>query len=316
MRQEFRVIALAFAAVAGVLGFGACGETVTPVETPGVAPPRMHSGENHAPSAVMTVQDFARVESINLKMHAIGSVDPDRDVMSYAWDFGDGGGGSGREVSHTYRDNGAYTVKLTVTDQHGAAASTSTLLRIANAGPELGSLTVPATIKEGQSSNLSVTGARDVSLVDNAAGFDYQFDCGNGVWTAFSRTASVTCAGLPDNGTYTVGWRVRDKDRGSASGSKKLVVANVPPVITAVVVTVGTGGWVRVRYAWTDVPADATGATGTVSWGDGTANVNRASDPVVNTEEHQYNAGSYTITVTVKDKDGGSTSTTRPVVVP
>jgi len=314
MRQEFRVIALAVAALAGVLGFGACNETVTPVETPGVAPPRMHSGENHSPSAVITIQDFARVESINLKMHAIGSADPDRDVMSYAWDFGDGGGGSGREVSHTYRDNGAYTVKLTVTDQHGTTASTSTLLRIANAGPEPGSLTVPAAgVKEGQSFNLSVTGARDVSLVDNAAGFDYQFDCGNGVWTAFSRTASVVCAGFPDNGTYPVAARVRDKDRGSARTSRSISVANVPPAVTAGTAVVGRN--VTVSFSWTDVVADAV-ATALVSWGDGTNfSFPTGPAPTVSKATHTYAPGPHTITLTVTDKDGGSTATTLSVTV-
>lgn len=36
--------------------------------------------------------------------------------MTYAWDFGDGGTGSGQSTSHTYNTPGSFTVKVTVTD--------------------------------------------------------------------------------------------------------------------------------------------------------------------------------------------------------
>lgn len=48
-----------------------------------------------------------------------GSSDPDGSIASYAWDFGDGTTGEGAKPSHTYSKAGAYTVKLTVTDDSG-----------------------------------------------------------------------------------------------------------------------------------------------------------------------------------------------------
>lgn len=45
-----------------------------------------------------------------------GSSDPDGDNLSYAWDFGDTGTGSGATPSHTYAVAGSYLVTLTVTD--------------------------------------------------------------------------------------------------------------------------------------------------------------------------------------------------------
>ena len=43
---------------------------------------------------------------------------PDRLIVSYAWNFGDGTQGSGQSATHTYTNPGAYSVTLTVTDNN------------------------------------------------------------------------------------------------------------------------------------------------------------------------------------------------------
>ena len=52
----------------------------------------------------------------SLSMSATGSSDPDGDALTYAWTFGDGGVGSGAEVTHTYAETGHYTVVVVATD--------------------------------------------------------------------------------------------------------------------------------------------------------------------------------------------------------
>ena len=48
------------------------------------------------------------------------SVDPDGRIISYVWNFGDGGQGYGKHISHTYRETGqSYNVTLTVVDVTG-----------------------------------------------------------------------------------------------------------------------------------------------------------------------------------------------------
>ncbi|MGY1693261.1 PKD domain-containing protein, partial [Geodermatophilus sp. SYSU D01105] len=51
------------------------------------------------------------------------SADADGRVASYAWEFGDGGTGTGATASHTYAAAGTYQVKLTVTDEKGATGT-------------------------------------------------------------------------------------------------------------------------------------------------------------------------------------------------
>lgn len=49
----------------------------------------------------------------------------DGQIVSYAWNFGDGDTGTGRQRSHSYALAGTYQVTLTVTDDRGLTASTA-----------------------------------------------------------------------------------------------------------------------------------------------------------------------------------------------
>jgi PKD repeat protein len=51
------------------------------------------------------------------------SRDPDGELDSYAWTFGDGATGTGVEQAHAYEAPGTYTVELTVTDDEGNSDS-------------------------------------------------------------------------------------------------------------------------------------------------------------------------------------------------
>ncbi len=68
-----------------------------------------------------------------------GSFDPDGTIVTYRWDFGDGGIGVGSTPTHTYSSTGTYVVLLTVLDDRGATASAATTAEITEAGPGPGS---------------------------------------------------------------------------------------------------------------------------------------------------------------------------------
>jgi PKD repeat protein len=56
---------------------------------------------------------------------ATGSSDPDGAIVSYAWDFGDGGQSTQATPSHQFGSAGTYHVTLVVTDDDGATGSTA-----------------------------------------------------------------------------------------------------------------------------------------------------------------------------------------------
>lgn len=61
-----------------------------------------------------------------ISFNGSGSSDPDGNILSWDWDFGDGSTGSGATPAHTYAAAGDYTVTLVVTDDSGTRSTTAT----------------------------------------------------------------------------------------------------------------------------------------------------------------------------------------------
>lgn len=101
--------------------------------------------DNIGPTAAFTVSNIG---SLQISVNASGSSDPDGSIVSYAWNFGDGGTGSGQSATHTYASAGTYNVTLTVTDDDGA---TGALTKAANP------VGAPAANFTSSQNNLQVT---------------------------------------------------------------------------------------------------------------------------------------------------------------
>ncbi|MEU4721121.1 PKD domain-containing protein [Nonomuraea dietziae] len=59
--------------------------------------------------------------------------DPDSAELAFAWDFGDGTGGTGATPSHTYAGEGTFTVTVTVTDSSGLSGKDSATVTVGGA---------------------------------------------------------------------------------------------------------------------------------------------------------------------------------------
>lgn len=78
---------------------------------------------NNEPIALFTSSDNCGVSPLFISFDANGSSDPDSHTLTYSWDFGDGTGGSGVMVNHTFTGVGTYQVTLTVEDSRGAIST-------------------------------------------------------------------------------------------------------------------------------------------------------------------------------------------------
>ena len=66
---------------------------------------------------------------VSTSFHATASSD-NVGIVSYEWDFGDGGTGSGMDVTHVFAAEGNYNVTLTVKDQAGNLATDTSLVEV------------------------------------------------------------------------------------------------------------------------------------------------------------------------------------------
>lgn len=87
-------------------------------------------GGNAPPVAAFTHSCTA----LNCSVDGSGSTDTDGLISGYAWDFGDGATASGATASHDYAASGTFPITLTVTDDDGATAMTSTSVTVTDPG--------------------------------------------------------------------------------------------------------------------------------------------------------------------------------------
>ncbi|MFB6290389.1 MAG: PKD domain-containing protein [Candidatus Bipolaricaulia bacterium] len=80
--------------------------------------------ENQLPSASISLGSDTGTAPVTIEFSAEESSDPDGNIESYRWEFGDGTTSRGSQVTHRYEQAGDYTVQLTVTDDRGGTATT------------------------------------------------------------------------------------------------------------------------------------------------------------------------------------------------
>jgi len=76
-------------------------------------------GANRSPTAKIEAGATSAVVGERVQFNGRQSSDPDRDDLSQRWDFGDGRIFEGAAVTHSFSNNGTYTVVLTVDDGNG-----------------------------------------------------------------------------------------------------------------------------------------------------------------------------------------------------
>ena len=168
------------------------------------------------PIAVLNTSTTASQTLSNIGFNATGSFDPDGTIVGYAWNFGDGTSGSAFEVTHSYSEDGNYTVVLAVTDNSGSVGMVSILVTIQDRAPTASFTFTPTSPLAGQV--LGFDGSSSYDSDGTVIGFVWNF--GDGA-TSNGTNASHAYA---TNGTYTVSLTVIDDDGVAGTSDTSIIV--------------------------------------------------------------------------------------------
>jgi PKD repeat protein len=89
---------------------------------------------NRPPQVSASAQPQSGVAPLSVSFTAVAS-DPDGQIVSYRWDFGDGGGSSEISPRHVYSQPGDFTARVTVTDSGGASATAAVTISVSGDTP-------------------------------------------------------------------------------------------------------------------------------------------------------------------------------------
>ena len=188
---------------------------------------------NRPPVAVFTESAKTVDTGDDIHFNAGDSYDPDGEIASYSWDFGDETGATGVMVSHAYMDDGVYTVTLTVTDDLGATASANATKTVSNRSP-VASFTENATkVNTGEVIYFNASGSYD----PDGSIESYFWDFGDGT----NATGITVEHAFDEAGNYTVILTVTDDDGASSTHDATKTVEALLGLPWALFAAVGLG---------------------------------------------------------------------------
>jgi len=200
----------------------------------------------------------------------------DNGVVSSSWSFGDGTSSSATNPSHTYTQEGSYTITLTVTDTAGQTGSTAQSVTVSTQDPCLSAAeTYPAW---------SASASYQIGDRVTHNGKNYE-----ATWWSTGATPTI----------YTNVWKVIGDDPGNGCPDE-----NEAPVASF---TVSADG-LSVSFSNTSTDDKAVVSS---SWdfGDGTGSYQASPS-----HTYAYD-GSYTVSLTVTDEEGESHTSTQVITV-
>ncbi len=238
-------------------------------------------------------------QQVSFTASAAGGTAP----YTFSWAFGDGATGTGAAVYHTYSTTGSYSVVLTAKDSSPSQqTATSQQTITVTSPPPPPSLTASFT----ESLSNSVVG-QTVSFTGSASGgtapYNYAWNFGDSSTGSGSSASHV----YQTAGVYTVVLTVTDAAGQVASATNTVTVtlplsasftyspSNPAPLTNIQFTATATGGTAPYNYSW--------------DFGDGTTGTGAAAT-------HSYLLpGTYTVTLTVVDANGLTTTAATTLTV-
>jgi PKD repeat protein len=149
-----------------------------------------------------------------------GSTDSDGSIVSYAWDFGDGGTSSLSAPSHVYPHGGVYTATLTVTDDRGDSRSNTVDVTADDAANQ-----APTAAFSSNCLNRTCTLDASGSSDPDGTVASYAWDFGDGA----TGTGATPTHAYAAAGTFTISLVVTDNDSADSAAVTHDVAPMDPP---------------------------------------------------------------------------------------
>lgn len=192
-------------------------------------------GPNQLPTARIAVRSAANAPPRTLELDGNTSTDPDGTIASFAWTFGDGSTGAGAVVQHTYATAGLFLVTLTITDDRGGIATTSTTVT-ANIPPTAAFTNQADLDTNGQTIPQSFTFDASGSTDTDGQVTTFTWDFGD---NSDEQTGAVVQHVFPNPGEFTVTLTVTDNLGGTDDLSQVIDATGTDPFISTTSVEFG-----------------------------------------------------------------------------
>ncbi len=220
-------------------------------------------------------------------------------------------------ASHVYDDNGTYIARLIVTDDDGGSGGRNFTVNVSNRPPNA-QINADSPAEEGGNFTVRMINPSDPSVVDEAAGFTYSFDCADGSgFSVPSPSNSIECS-ADDEGTKRVKGRVWDKNDAHRERATNVTVNGVPPtanLIAPAEVNEGDAVWLSLASAHDPSEADTIAGFSYRFSCDGGANFSALSPANSSSCETDDGNSVLSIVAEVSDEDGLSTEYSASVAV-
>jgi len=245
------------------------------------------------------------------------STDPEGDLASVWWDFGDGRVAEGASITHTYASPGTYDVVLTVGDGQGTTTALVSPLTVwpANTAPsaafvwgpvtEAGT-TLPRSPRTGDSLRLDASSSTD----RDGRIREYMWDLdSDGQFELLRNEPTITIPPLAA-GAHPITLRVVDDDSRSSAIMHVVTVSERRPPTAEFTHSPATPS-IHDPVRFIDRSVDADGSIEAWEWSFDDGGHSRESEPY-----HRFaGVGTYDVSLTVTDNDGLTATATQPVEV-
>ncbi|MBC7128445.1 MAG: PKD domain-containing protein [Thermoplasmatales archaeon] len=257
---------------------------------------------NLPPVANFTWEPLSPTDLDNITFNASSSYDLDGYIVNYTWQFGDGSIAYGEIVQHRYTDNGTYNVTLSIIDDDGGENNITKSIEVLNLPPVANFTYEP--LQPFSLTTITFNASSSYDLDGYIVNYTWQFGDGSfgyGIIAEHSYNSS---------GTYNVTLSITDDDGGENNITKSIEVLNLPPVANFTWQPPNPTDLDNIIFnASSSYDLDGSIVNYTWQFGDGSI----AYGEIV---QHRYtDNGTYNVTLSIIDDDGGENNITKSIVV-